>query len=434
MKSHRRTAASKAPASPPSTATAMFDSSANHGVFAMQSFTIPTGDRHVDGATNVGTTSSSGKHNGGNDFNFHDGNADDDDQHMGDPSSSYSDDDDDDEDLSSCSSDGWDSDLEEMESWMLKNKDPILKNGQLHQTSGFVAEHHRAAGGSGMRRIGSYSSLPSKRTSSAKRTSTSSSAYDELSRSSDHTTKSDFMIIHKRQQAAAAATASYNDANYAASNANNNNHKTTANDIAVSTNNNNNITTTNTTNTTTSDIYSHIKPEEFLKEYVLVFGYTSFDELQPKKHRYTKTTDNNNKQSIIYPQAAKAARTNDLRTIQSLPSKELQYCCNKYGESIIHIACRRGHIHILQHLITTVQSKIRIQDDYGRTPLHDAAWTETPNFELVSLLLRHCPDLLFVRDQRGYLAVSYIPHCARTAWIQFFMSRPDLLEAAIDGV
>ena len=70
-------------------------------------------------------------------------------------------------------------------------------------------------------------------------------------------------------------------------------------------------------------------------------------------------------------------------------------CSNRFCESIMHMACRQGSYKVVDFLLKQAKVSLRIKDDYGRTPLHDAFWSTSPNFELVNLLLEECPSLIF---------------------------------------
>jgi ankyrin repeat protein len=72
-------------------------------------------------------------------------------------------------------------------------------------------------------------------------------------------------------------------------------------------------------------------------------------------------------------------------------------------------------------------------DDYGRTPLHDAAWTDQPNFEIVQQLLENSPDLLLVKDKRGYSPLAYVPSQQRAEWCRFLEEHEEFIEAAIES-
>lgn len=83
-------------------------------------------------------------------------------------------------------------------------------------------------------------------------------------------------------------------------------------------------------------------------------------------------------------------------------------CSNRFGESILHLACRKGSLEVVEFLIHKAHVPLQVCDDYGRNPLHDACWTAKTNFALIDLILEGCPDLLFIKDKRGYTPLSYI--------------------------
>jgi ankyrin repeat protein len=101
-------------------------------------------------------------------------------------------------------------------------------------------------------------------------------------------------------------------------------------------------------------------------------------------------------------------------------------CCNKFGESIVHMACRRGSLSVFHYLLRNGVS-IRLRDDYGRTPLHDACWTQEPHFELVKSIILECPDLLFITDKRGYTPLSYVRRNHWEEWCKFLHDHQDLV-------
>ena len=51
--------------------------------------------------------------------------------------------------------------------------------------------------------------------------------------------------------------------------------------------------------------------------------------------------------------------------------------CNDFGESIVHMACRRGDSKLLRVLVQA-GCCLQVTDDFGRTPLHDACWASKP--------------------------------------------------------
>ena len=98
---------------------------------------------------------------------------------------------------------------------------------------------------------------------------------------------------------------------------------------------------------------------------------------------------------------------------------------NGFGESLVHMLCRRGYTEMLLFLVTEFNCDVQIADDYGRTPAHDAAWAATPNFEIVKILLDCDPRLLYIADARGSLPLSYVQRKHWGAWIEFLNSVKD---------
>jgi ankyrin repeat protein len=70
-----------------------------------------------------------------------------------------------------------------------------------------------------------------------------------------------------------------------------------------------------------------------------------------------------------------AIRQGDIEMLRELlhQGKSMQ-CCNKFGESVLHMACRRGFSDVVSFLLDEAKVSLRVKDDYGRTPFHDACW------------------------------------------------------------
>jgi len=103
--------------------------------------------------------------------------------------------------------------------------------------------------------------------------------------------------------------------------------------------------------------------------------------------------------------------------------------CNRFGESIVHTACRTGSVPILQCLMTHGVS-LRVRCEAGRTPLHDACWTSHVNFDLIRLLVQQCPDFLYITDQHGFSPLAYFEKSRPEMWKQwndFLLDNHELL-------
>ena len=88
-------------------------------------------------------------------------------------------------------------------------------------------------------------------------------------------------------------------------------------------------------------------------------------------------------------------------------------CSNRFGESILHLACRKGYYDVVDFLVNEADVPVWVKDDFGRTPLSDACWTIEPNFELMDVLLAKAPDLLLVSDARGHTPLAYVRQMTR---------------------
>jgi hypothetical protein len=115
----------------------------------------------------------------------------------------------------------------------------------------------------------------------------------------------------------------------------------------------------------------------------------------------------------------RAIRSSDKLKLQTLLSTGLNpNACNKFGESIIHAVCRRGD-HDMLRILLDAGSSVRVSDDFGRTPLHDACWTASPKFETISLLLEKDPWLLSITDCRGNTPLGYVRKAHWAVWNGF---------------
>jgi ankyrin repeat protein len=118
----------------------------------------------------------------------------------------------------------------------------------------------------------------------------------------------------------------------------------------------------------------------------------------------------------------KSHNTDDLHNI--LQSGISPNPCNNYGESLVHMVCRRGDEELLQIMIQN-GCCIHVADDYGRTPLHDACWAASPAFPTVELLLNKDVMLLQMTDCRGFLPLSYVRKDHWEQWNDFLRTKKD---------
>lgn len=119
-----------------------------------------------------------------------------------------------------------------------------------------------------------------------------------------------------------------------------------------------------------------------------------------------------------------AIRSRNIPFLRALKAKgRTLHCANRYGESLVHMACRRGMTDVVRFLVLEANVSLRVKDDYGRTPLHDACWSAEPNFELMDFLIDQEADLLLIEDKRGHFPFSYARRTHWEGWNKFLLAR-----------
>jgi hypothetical protein len=127
--------------------------------------------------------------------------------------------------------------------------------------------------------------------------------------------------------------------------------------------------------------------------------------------------------------AFNAVRAKDAEALKELYDHKdisLLMCRSRFGESLLHMACRRGHLEIVMFLIEE-GVPVRIVDNSGRTPLHDACWTTVPQLALVEFLIRLDPELLLVKDDDDLTPLQYVPQKHALQWEAFLYQQQRLL-------
>lgn len=125
------------------------------------------------------------------------------------------------------------------------------------------------------------------------------------------------------------------------------------------------------------------------------------------------------------------ARDNDVKTLKELVEKkgpQSVNCVNRFGESLLNLACRRGFKDVAEFLLSDeINLDVRLKDDFGRTPLHDACWHPQPQLEICEWLLKRDPSLLLVTDKRGSTPFAYARAEHHATWRQFLFDNCDSL-------
>ena len=130
-------------------------------------------------------------------------------------------------------------------------------------------------------------------------------------------------------------------------------------------------------------------------------------------------------------------RNNNLEGVKELYNDGIfQYgvnACNRFGESILHISCRRGHLEMVKFLVDEAGLNCaQIRDDYNRTPLHDAFWTSSASPDVIDYLLEqpYVTELLVAKDKRGFTPLDYSRGEDRGKWLRFLWERRHRLKPA----
>jgi hypothetical protein len=116
-----------------------------------------------------------------------------------------------------------------------------------------------------------------------------------------------------------------------------------------------------------------------------------------------------------------AVQANDVARLRSLlASGHLMQASNRFGESILHISCRRGHTDVVGFFLNEARVSPRVKDDMGRTPMHDACWhSGPPNHDIMKMLIGVAPEMLLSRDKRGHSPFDYARREHWANWISF---------------
>lgn len=137
-------------------------------------------------------------------------------------------------------------------------------------------------------------------------------------------------------------------------------------------------------------------------------------------------------------EAVGAIRSLDVATLRKIAEERgdsAMDACSRQGESLLHVACRRGNEEVFRFLVEEAEASIKVRDDWNKTTLHDLCWGykagHIAQFELVRIAVSGAPELLFAKDKRGFLALQYVPKDAWADWCRFLMKEKNFLRAHI---
>lgn len=167
-----------------------------------------------------------------------------------------------------------------------------------------------------------------------------------------------------------------------------------------------------------------LKPDAFLDRLLAARGYpaTRINSLTCPSIRQTPTAEMT---AGYTTPLLHAVRDNRCDEVARLAAEGIcMDACNRFGESVLHLACRRGSCAMVTTLISNGAS-VRVVDDFGRTPLHDSCWTPEPSFDLCTLLLDLDSSLLLLLDRRGSSPLDYVRVEHWHLWCDFLDRKKD---------
>ena len=128
-----------------------------------------------------------------------------------------------------------------------------------------------------------------------------------------------------------------------------------------------------------------------------------------------------------------AIRANDIAALQYMLDNGTCFdVCNTNGEYLIHLACRRAQPETVEFLLTQAGVRPDVRDTFGRTIFHDICWKSTPDFDMMSTVLRVTgrADLLLTKDIRGHQPFDFARKHHWNQWMEFLVQNQDLFQQA----
>jgi len=120
------------------------------------------------------------------------------------------------------------------------------------------------------------------------------------------------------------------------------------------------------------------------------------------------------------PRMVQIVKSNDIAALrETLDGGLSANPCNQFGESLLHMICRRGDTDLLTVFIEA-GTVLQVSDDYGRIPLHDACWAAKPAFGVVEQILARDSFMFFMKDRRGAQPLSYVHKDDWAQWRDWF--------------
>ncbi|KAH8074319.1 hypothetical protein JL721_1874 [Aureococcus anophagefferens] len=104
--------------------------------------------------------------------------------------------------------------------------------------------------------------------------------------------------------------------------------------------------------------------------------------------------------------------------------------CNRYGETLVHAACRAGSQRSLAYLLAH-GGTLRCCDDAGRVPLHESCRAGQPCLAIALRILLEDSRQAHALDARGSAPLEYAPPEAWKAWYAFLHEHKQRLRGLV---
>jgi hypothetical protein len=177
------------------------------------------------------------------------------------------------------------------------------------------------------------------------------------------------------------------------------------------------------------DVNENVSPDDFLLKLVSA-QYNVSLQVKPALSLENFFSDVSEEQMAAYNiQIVTTARNNDLNGLKKLHSEGQRLdCTNRFGESLLNMACRRGFEDVVEFFLEQ-DVNVRICDDGGRTPLHDACWHPSPQLSICKWIIEREPSLFLISDKRGCTAFQYARPEHWPIWRTFLFENRECLKA-----
>lgn len=120
-----------------------------------------------------------------------------------------------------------------------------------------------------------------------------------------------------------------------------------------------------------------------------------------------------------------AVRAQDVERVEAMLRAGLSpNPSSPHSDTLVHLVARVGLADVLQ-LLLSYGASVQCVDDLGRSPLHDACWSDCPSWHVVDLLLGQDPRLFHLTDSRGATPLSYVPSSQWQAWTDYLEDQAD---------